>query len=251
MTKSFRIKTNASNLIIRAFLNQKNDNDKWHSMTYYLKKLSSTKQNYDVVNKKLLTIVIALNYWKTYVERTIQLDIYTNHKNLMNFIIIKTLQRRQIRWWKKLTFYKFKIHYVNEKENEFANNLSRRCDYMKNKKVFNHNILKINENETLFANHWEITTTMRILRDEQNNFQQFMRNCKYRKNMSTNILKSITMIHYKDIREWQKHYNFYDNIVNSHKWGKRSRHTSKNVIIAKRISTRRMHNMRKYNIKNH
>ena len=41
---------------------------------------------------------------------------------------------------------------------------------MKKKKIFNHNILKINENETLFTNHWEITTTMRILKNEQKQF---------------------------------------------------------------------------------
>ena len=43
ITKLFRIKTNASNLIIKAFLSQRNDNDKWHSMTYYSRKLSLMK----------------------------------------------------------------------------------------------------------------------------------------------------------------------------------------------------------------
>ena len=36
--------------------------------------------------------------------------------------------------------------------------------------MFNHNILKINEDETLFTNHREITTTMRILKDKQKQF---------------------------------------------------------------------------------
>ena len=62
MTKSIRMRINALNLIIKAFLKQKNNNDKWHSMTYYSRKLSSTKQNYDIVNKELLTIVVALNH---------------------------------------------------------------------------------------------------------------------------------------------------------------------------------------------
>ena len=31
-------------------------------MTYYFKKLSLVKQNYDIVDKKLLIIVIALQY---------------------------------------------------------------------------------------------------------------------------------------------------------------------------------------------
>ena len=36
--------------------------------------------------------------------------------------------------------------------------------------MFNHNILKINEDETLFANHREITITMRILKNELKQF---------------------------------------------------------------------------------
>ena len=165
MTKSFRIGTNAFDLIIGAFLSQQDDQGKWHSMAFHSRKLSSTKQNYDVVNKELLTIIVALNHWKTYAKGAIQLDIYIDHKNLVDFITIKVLQRRQVRWWKKLRSYKFKIHYVNEKENELTNNLSRRCNYMKSKEVFNHNILKINENETLFTNHQEIATTMRIIKN--------------------------------------------------------------------------------------
>ena len=58
-------------------------------MTFYSQKLFATKQNYNVVNKKLLTIIITLNYWKIYVKEVIQLDIYINYKNLIKFIIIK------------------------------------------------------------------------------------------------------------------------------------------------------------------
>ena len=39
--------------------------------------------------------------------------------------------------------------------------------------MFNHNILKINEDETLFANHRKITTTMRILKDEKEQFSTY------------------------------------------------------------------------------
>ena len=41
---------------------------------------------------------------------------------------------------------------------------------MKKKKMFNYNILKINENKRLFMNYREITTTMRILKNEQKQF---------------------------------------------------------------------------------
>ena len=99
--KSIRIETNASNLIIDACFNQKNEN-KQHFVTYFSRKFSSTKQNYDIHDEELLAIIISLETWRIYVEKAFELTIYTNHKNLFQFIIIKQLNRRQIRWSKLL-----------------------------------------------------------------------------------------------------------------------------------------------------
>ena len=79
--KSIRIETNASNLIIDACLNQENE-DKQHFVTYFSRKLSSTKQNYDIHDKELFVIIISLKTWRIYVEGALKLTIYTNHKNL-------------------------------------------------------------------------------------------------------------------------------------------------------------------------
>ena len=57
--KAIRIETNASNLIIDACLNQENEG-KQHFVTYFSRKLSSTKQNYDIHDKELLAIIISL-----------------------------------------------------------------------------------------------------------------------------------------------------------------------------------------------
>ena len=57
--KLIRLETNASNLIIDACFNQKNEN-KQHFVTYFSRKLSSTKQNYDIHDKELLAIIISL-----------------------------------------------------------------------------------------------------------------------------------------------------------------------------------------------
>ena len=95
---------------------------------------------------------------------------YTNHKNLLQFITIKQLNRRQIRWSKLLEQYKFKIQYTLRRENERANALSRRIDHMNSKKVFNHNILKVNDDEILFANRHEVNVTLKIMRNYQEQF---------------------------------------------------------------------------------
>ena len=41
---------------------------------------------------------------------------------------------------------------------------------MNSKKIFNHNILKINDDETLFANRHEINMTLKIMRNNQKQF---------------------------------------------------------------------------------
>ena len=51
-----------------------------------------------------------------------------------------------------------------------TNNLNRRCDYIKIKKTFNYNILKINENKTFFTNHREITITRHIIKNQKKQF---------------------------------------------------------------------------------
>ena len=61
ITKIIRIKMNTLNLILKACLNQEHEN-KYYLMTYYFKKLFLAKQNYDITNKELLIIVIALQY---------------------------------------------------------------------------------------------------------------------------------------------------------------------------------------------
>ena len=61
ITKSIRIETNAFDLIINAYLNQEYK-DKHHSMIYYSRKLFLAKQNYNIANKELLIVVIALQY---------------------------------------------------------------------------------------------------------------------------------------------------------------------------------------------
>ena len=167
--KSIRIETNALNLIIDVCFNQESEG-KWHLVTYFSRKLSSIKQNYDIYDKELLAIIVSLEIWRIYVEEALELTIYTNHKNLLQFIITKQLNRRQIRWSKLLEQYKFKIQYTSRKENERANALNRRINHMDLKEVFNHNILKVNNDETLFANCHEVNTTLKIMRDNQEQF---------------------------------------------------------------------------------
>ena len=47
LKKKIRMKTNASNFVVTDILNQRNDDDHWRSITFWSRKLISTKQNYE------------------------------------------------------------------------------------------------------------------------------------------------------------------------------------------------------------
>jgi hypothetical protein len=59
LKRSGRMKIDASDLVIDACFSQLYEG-MWHSVTYYSRKLSSAKQNYNIHDKKLLAIVAAL-----------------------------------------------------------------------------------------------------------------------------------------------------------------------------------------------
>ena len=53
------MKTNASDLVIKACLSQKSD-EKFHFIAYFSRKLLSAKQNYEVHDKKVFVIIVIL-----------------------------------------------------------------------------------------------------------------------------------------------------------------------------------------------
>ena len=140
--------------------------EKWYSITYFSRKLTSVEQSYDIYNKKLLTIIAALKQWKTYAKEISFLTMYTDYKNLIMFIIIKQLNRRQIRWLDLLNQYKLKIIYTSKKKNDRIDALKRRNNYIRNKKKFDQNVLKIND-ELLSFNKREFNITTRTFCDDQ------------------------------------------------------------------------------------
>ena len=60
---------------------------------------------------------------------------------------------------------------------------------MKTKKIFNENILRINNNETLSSNYKEITITMRIIKDDQKQFSVKKKKLRISKNKINEYIK--------------------------------------------------------------
>ncbi|KAI2652624.1 Transposon Tf2-9 polyprotein [Labeo rohita] len=92
----------------------------------FSRKLSPVEQDYDVGNRELLAIKLALEKWRYWLEgATHQFTIITDHKNLQYLREAKHLNPRQARWALFLTRFNFKITYRPGSKNVKADALSR------------------------------------------------------------------------------------------------------------------------------
>ena len=85
--------------------------------------------NYNIYNKELLGMVTIFKEQRAFLYSTIKLfKIVINYKNLIEFLIIKKLNRKQVKWVKKLIEYYFKIKYIRGTKNAKVNILSKKVE---------------------------------------------------------------------------------------------------------------------------
>jgi len=66
--------------------------------------------NYNIYNKELLGIVAALKKWRAFLQGIEKpFIVKTDYKNLISFLTIKELNRKQVRWAEMLIEYYFEI----------------------------------------------------------------------------------------------------------------------------------------------
>ena len=124
--------------------------------------MMSAKLNYNIYDKELFVIIVAFQIWRIYIKRVSEITIFTNYKNLINFCTIKELNWRQVRWLELLLFYKFRIKYRPEKDNDRVDALSRRPDIINSQKNQFHNILCQNKDDSLSPNDSILAATVTI-----------------------------------------------------------------------------------------
>ncbi|KAL0188420.1 hypothetical protein M9458_015519, partial [Cirrhinus mrigala] len=97
-----------------------------HPCAFYSHKLSPAEQNYDVGNRELLAIKLALDEWRHWLEGARHpVTIITDHKNLQYLRDAKRLNPRQARWALFFTRFHLKITYRPGSKNIPADALSR------------------------------------------------------------------------------------------------------------------------------
>ena len=91
--------TDASLLAAGAVLMQSDEAGDLHPCAYFSKTFSSAERNYDIYDRELLAVILALVEWKQYLQGTSRpVSVLTDHKNLSYLKDPRKLSRRQARW---------------------------------------------------------------------------------------------------------------------------------------------------------
>jgi hypothetical protein len=130
------VETDASDFAIAAVLSQPDSNNILHPVAFYSRKLTPAELNYEIYDKEMLAIVVALKEWRAYLEGAAHpFTVYTDHKNLEYFATTKVLNRRQSRWSELLGNYNFNIVYRPGHAMGKPDAMSRRHDFSEGSKA--------------------------------------------------------------------------------------------------------------------
>ena len=108
----------------------------------------NAERNYETYDQKSLVIVAMFKHWWHYVKDNYHtVEVLTDHNNLKNFMNVRKLNERQVRWVMRLLICNFEIVHRSEKTNSINASL-RWFDY-KNK--------NISANHLLLTLQWKLT----------------------------------------------------------------------------------------------
>ena len=98
-------------------------------VVYFFCRMNPVECNYEIYDKKLLTIINAFELWRSELEKPEKpVQVVTDHKNLEYFMSSKLLNRRQARWSNFLSKFNFEIIYRPCSMNNRADVFTRRSE---------------------------------------------------------------------------------------------------------------------------
>ncbi|KAK7891460.1 hypothetical protein WMY93_023423 [Mugilogobius chulae] len=169
-SRQFVVEVDASDSGIGAVLSQRSPEDnKMHPCAFFSRKLSPAERNYDIGNRELLAVVLALKEWRHWLEGAEHpFIVWTDHKNLSYLHSAKRLNSRQARWALFLGRFNFTLTYRPGSRNIKPDALSRQSaaddSQSKPELILSSSNLDENPNCLMGAVHWEIE---RIVREAQ------------------------------------------------------------------------------------
>ena len=126
----FMVEVDASDVGVGAILSQRSQADKkLHPCAFLSRKLSPAERNYNVGERELLAIKVAMEEWRHWLEGAEQpFLVWTDHKNLEYIRSAKRLNSRQARWALFFNRFNFSLSYRPGSKNAKADALSRLFD---------------------------------------------------------------------------------------------------------------------------
>uniref|UniRef100_A0A669DIS8 ribonuclease H n=1 Tax=Oreochromis niloticus TaxID=8128 RepID=A0A669DIS8_ORENI len=125
LKRQFTVEVDALDVGVGAVLSQQLEG-KLHPCAYFSRRLSPAEQNYDIGDRELLAIKLALEEWRHWLEGTTEpFVVWTDHKNLEYIRSAKRLNARQARWALFFTRFCFTITYRPGSRDVKPNALSR------------------------------------------------------------------------------------------------------------------------------
>jgi len=125
--KPFVVEVDASTTGVGGILSQHPElSSKPLPCAFFSKELSPAEANYEIGNRELLAVKLALEEWRHWLEGAKHpFLVLTDHKNLQYLRDAKRLNPRQARWALFFTRFHFKISYRPGSKNTRADALSR------------------------------------------------------------------------------------------------------------------------------
>src|ERR1700677_881183 len=129
-SKPLRVEADFSGFATGCVLSVLEDDQKWYPCAFISKSLNEVKQNYEIYDRKMLSIMRCLEDWCHYLEGAKEhFEILLDHKNLQYFLTSKKLNRRQARWCLFLSRFNFLMTYRKGALSTKVDLLSRRSDH--------------------------------------------------------------------------------------------------------------------------
>uniref|UniRef100_A0A8C1TGE2 Gypsy retrotransposon integrase-like protein 1 n=1 Tax=Cyprinus carpio TaxID=7962 RepID=A0A8C1TGE2_CYPCA len=129
-TRQFVVEVDASEVGVGAVLSQRAaSDDKVHPCAFFSHRLSPAERNYDIGNRELLAVKLALEEWRHWLEGSgVPFIVWTDHKNLEYIRTAKRLNSRQARWALFFGRFEFTLSYRPGSKNVKPDSLSRLFD---------------------------------------------------------------------------------------------------------------------------
>uniref|UniRef100_A0A3P8R7J1 Gypsy retrotransposon integrase-like protein 1 n=1 Tax=Astatotilapia calliptera TaxID=8154 RepID=A0A3P8R7J1_ASTCA len=126
-SKQFVVEVDASDAGVGAVLSQRSGPlNKLRPCAFFSRRLTPAERNYDIGDRELLAVKLALEEWRHWLEGTEQpFVIWTDHKNLLYLRTAKRLNPRQARWSLFFARFNFTLSYRPGSRNIKPDALSR------------------------------------------------------------------------------------------------------------------------------